>query len=193
MGAFIEQVQKNNQIQKNILTEKQLQRIEKAQKEQEKERIKREKEETIFLKKEAIQHLDAYLEDVFIGIIKRKPIEKYNTDYATYLKNELLVNKDIIINDIFKGTLEKEIINNLWFTSVKKKYKEALEIEKVINENLEKQYNAAKPQKKQSVSQSLKQINFLLSILLLPFTILLAIISLLFGVGLQESKKNNKW
>ena len=100
MGTFIEQVQKNNQIQKNILTEKQLQRIEKSKKEQEKERIKREKEETIFLKKEAIQHLDAYLEDVFIGIIKKyrhNTINALDSLNSTYRKSNR--QRSVFLND----------------------------------------------------------------------------------------------
>lgn len=201
MGAFIEQVQRNNQIQNAALTEKQRKAKEKQQKDQEKEDYK-------IMQKDCIMALDNAIMHTF------KLAGSYENGLTTL---HLIDNKNAIINHVGTSYVEREYMEQIYYKEVDKigkqykldeKSRQQIEENKKIEEYKKEQtriedikaYRESKNpalkywnRLKNDLPSIFKILNIITNILLIPFIILFGIIGLLTSAGIKESKKNNKW
>ena len=198
MGAFIDQVQKNNMLQAETLTQKQKERQEKEERRQEKEDIKA-------MQAGCIQELDFALLRIFQN-------NKKHINGLTALK--MIENKNKIIDCIGENYIEKEYLDKIYYrelNKISKQYKMDEEARELVEESnarteaeknekyrqeMQAHYEAKHPTKKtfeklkETAPKVWKVLNIIANILLFPFIILIVIIGGLVGAGIKENKKN---
>lgn len=108
MGAFIDQVQKNNAIQREQLTYKKQKQLEKEAKQQEKEDMK-------MMRQDVREQLTYALDQYF---------NKY--DDAEHIKStfEIIENRNNAINQLFKKEIEKDEAHKIYYDILDKLYKQ---------------------------------------------------------------------
>ncbi|MBQ8299543.1 MAG: hypothetical protein IJX99_06750 [Clostridia bacterium] len=146
MGAFIDQVQKNNAIQREQLTYKKQKQLEKEAKQQE-------KEEMLLMQKEVQERLSSAIEKFY-----DKNIDTYTTSQIndTFL---IIENRDSTINQLFKTYLKREYAYKIYYKTIEKIYKEYRQSEeaKEAFAELEEEKRAQKLYKEEQKKEAERQ------------------------------------
>lgn len=165
MGAFIDQVTKNNQLQQQILSEKRRKEIQKQQEKREKQQEKSYKESLKTLQKELYNNLYFKISDHYklIGVLAYEYLllNKYDI-IQEVLQNAILVDvNDLDIIDLKQFLYNKfNSLNNFF-------YKEYKEKEKILN--------SSEPEEEQQEKTNIFEIltKIILFIFLFPIYIIL--------------------
>lgn len=166
MGAFIDQVTKNNQLQQQILSEKRRKEIQKQQEKREKQQEKSYRESLKTLQKELYNNLYFKISDTYksMGVLAHKYliINKYDIIQEVLNDSILIDVNDLDIIDLKQFLYNKfNTLNNFFYREYKEK-------EKILNDS---EPEEEQQQEKTNIFEIL--IKIILFIFLFPIYIIL--------------------